>query len=162
MKMDYPKFYKKAIKGSVGGRHLNKRGDAEEFLLKGDPKDTGSDTTVEIFDAEAEKYFKKTNKSAIRNGYLIEISESTLSLDETNAVGDGFLRDLLKQPYTKMKKEVEKFTSPVPVARLLEFAQSENRPVKTVEYLRDTLKKLETSRVTPNKVNIDGVKVTTI
>ena len=159
--MDFPKFYKKAIKGSVGGRRLNKKGDEVEFLLKGDPNDPNIETTVEIFDADGDKFFRKTNKSAISNGYLIEVSESTLSLDETNAVSDGFLRDLLKQPFTKMKKRVDAFTSSVPVARLLEIARSENKPVKTVEYLVSTLQKLESFGVS-TKINLDGVKVTTI
>lgn len=161
----FPKFWKKAIKGCVGGRVLNKRGDEDEFLLKGDPNDPKADTdsmVVEIFDEEAEKYFKRTNKATIVNGYLIEIGEHTMELDEINAVSDGFLRDLLKKPLSKMRPRVDKFTSPVPVSRLLELAQSENKPIKTIDYLKEVITKLEAPNTAKNKADIDGVQVGSI
>jgi len=161
----YPKFWKKAIKGSVGGRMINKRGEYEEFLLKGDPTDPKADTdsmVVEVFDEEAEKYFKKSNKATIVNGYLIEIGEHSIFLDEINAVTDGYLRDLLKKPLSKMRPRVDKFTSPVPVIRLLEFAQVENKPIKTIEYLNEVIKKLESPKSSPTKADIDGVQVGTL
>ena len=111
----YPRIFKKAIKGSVGGTFINTRGEVEEFLLKGDPntKDV-EQVIVEIHDVEAEKFFIKNNKAAIRQGYLVEITEGfEMTLDETNAVSDGFLKDLLKQPFMKMKKRAEEFTSPI-------------------------------------------------
>jgi len=165
MEDSYPKFWRKAIRGSVGGRILNKKGDPEEFLLKGDPNDPNADVdamTIELTDGEAEKYFKKNNKSAIVQGYLIEISEHTLSLDETNAVSDGYLRDLLKKPLSKMKPRVDKFTSPVPVIRLLEIAQEENKQVRTIDYLKEVITKLEGSPTSPSKAEIGGVQVQTI
>jgi hypothetical protein len=162
----FPKFWKKAIKGNVGGRTLNKKGGETEFVLKGDPSDPSADKdnlTVEIFDADAEKYFKRYNKSAIRNGYIIAIGDHVIELDESNAVGDGYLKDLLKQPFTKMKKRVDEFTSSIPVHRLLEFAETDNKPIKTVNYLRDVIKKLEGSGTKiPDTIQGGGVKVTTI
>lgn len=165
MEDNYPKYWKKAIKGSVGGRILNKRKDPEEFLLKGDPTDSNANVdamVVEIHDAEAEKYFKKSNKTAISQGYLIEISEHTLSLDETNAVSDGYLKDLLKKPLSKMRGRVDKFTSPIPVLRLLELAVEEDKPIKTVEYLKATITRLEGTPTIAAKAEVDGVKVSSI
>lgn len=163
---NYPKFWRKAIKGSVGGRTLNKRGDIEEFLLKGDPTDPDSDIdemTLELFDVDGEKFFKKSNKSAVKQGYLIEIAEHTLFLDESNAVSDGYLKDLLKKSFSKMKPDVEKFTSSVPVHRLLEFAEAYNKPIKTIQYLRGVIAKLEGSTNILQGASIDGsVKVSTI
>lgn len=161
---EYPKFWRKAIRGSVGGRILNKRELEEEFLLKGDPHDEKTDPddiTLEIFDPEAEKFFKKKNKTAIKQGYLIEISDHVLTLDNTNNVGDGELKDLLKKPLSKMRPRVEKFTSSVPVTRLLELAIRENQPVKTIEYLKGVITKLEGGHGFPRGAEIDGVKVTT-
>lgn len=160
--MSYPKFWKKAIRGAVGGRMINKRGDEDEFLLKGDPTNPDADVdamVVEIFDEDAEKYFKKTNKSTIVNGYLIEIGDHSISLDEINAVSDGYLKDLLKRPPSKMRPRVDKFTSPIPVQRLLELAEAENKPVKTIEYLKDTISKLESPQTSFKKADIDGVQV---
>jgi hypothetical protein len=158
--MSYPKFFRKVIKGNVGGRVLNNKGNPEEFLLKGDPanSDNFDDITVEIKDEEAEKYFRKHNKSTVTQGYLIEISEYAMILNEVNAVTDGFLKDLLKDPFLKMKKRVEEFTSPIPVHRLLEFAQQENKPIKTIEYINSAIAKLE-STVTPQGIDTDGIKV---
>lgn len=156
----YPRVFKKAIKGSVGGRFINTRGEYDEFLLIGDPASAEIEKiTVEVHDGESEKYFLKQNKTAIVNGYLVEISEGyEMTLDETNAVSDGFLRDLLKQPYMKMKKRVEEFTSPVPVGRLITFARAENKPVKTLEFLQETLKKFD-SKPIPHVAQLGDVKI---
>lgn len=144
---EYPVTYRKAIKGSVGGRQLIKRGDGyveAEFLLQGDPAIADpDDITLEIADEECEKYFTKYNKPAIQNGYLIEVADYVQSVDSTNAVGDGYLKDLLKMPFQKMVKEVKAFTSPVPVYRLLAFAEEDNKPIKTIEFLRETASSLE-------------------
>jgi len=156
----YPRIFRKAIRGAVGGTFINTRGDIEEFLLKGDPhtKDVER-VVVEVHDAEAEKYFIKHNKPAIVKGYLVEISEGyEMTLDEVNAVSDGFLKDLLKQPFMKMKKRVIEFTSPVPVDRLLTFALESNKPFKTIEFLKATLSSF-TKRTLPNVAEIGGVKI---
>jgi len=159
----YPRVFKKAVKCAVGGKILTKRGDAyieEEFLLKGDPVSSPIEKiTVEIADEETEKFFLKHNKNAIVNGYLLEITEGyEMELDEVNAVTDGFLKDLLKEPYAKMKSRVDKFTSPVPVSRILKFAIEADKPYKTIEFLKNTLRKFDTS-VAPSTANLDGVKV---
>jgi len=160
--MEYPIYYKKAIKGSVGGRTLDKKGDMVEFLLKGDPMSDDEDVIVEINDADAEKFFEKTNKTAIAQGYIIRIDEHTLTLDESNAVSDGYLKDLLKQPFMQMKKRVEEFTSPIPVNRLLEFASQENKPVKTVEYIKSAISKLEGGDAKHIGINDGAIKVQSV
>ncbi len=160
MEKKYPRVFKKAIKGSVGGRYINSRGEYEEFLLQGDPNTPDVEkVTLEIYNQEAEKYFIKNNKAAIVKGYLVEITEGyEMTLDEINAVSDGFLKDLLKQPYMKMKKRVEAFTSPVPVERLLAIAKAENKPIKTVEFLQATLIKFN-DKPLPNIAQLDNVKI---
>lgn len=161
---NFPKFWRKAIKGSVGGRTLNKKGDPDEFLLKGDPTDPDADAdnmVVEVFDEDALKYFKRHNKQAVKQGYLIEIADHTINLDETNAVSDGYLKDLLKTPLSKMKSRVERFTSPVPLYRLLELAEADNKPIKTIEYLKSVINKIEGGSFIPQKADMDGVQVTT-
>jgi len=156
----YPRVFKKAIRGSVGGVFLNTRGEIEEFLLKGDPQTRDIEQiTVEIHDEEAEKYFIKHNKNAIVNGYLVEITDGyEMVLDEVNSVTDGYLKDLLKQPYMKMKKRVEEFTSPIPVGRLLTFALAENKPIKTIVFLKESVSKFN-KRGLPNITEIGGVKI---
>jgi len=163
METKYPKIYRKAIKGAVGGRMLNNKGQEEEFLLEGDPaKADLAQIILEINNVDAEKFFVKNNKPALVNGYLIEITDGVeLSFDETNAVSDGYLKDLLKLPYAKMKKRAEAFTSPVPVSRLLTFAVENNKPIRTIEFLRIVLAKLE-DKSAPNVAEIDGVKTSTI
>ncbi len=143
----YPVVYRKAIKGSVGGAILLKRGEGyveSEYLLRGDPATTDPDSlTIEIPDEVCEKFFIKHNKPAIQNGYLIEVSDYSLSLNSANAVSDGYMKDLLKEPFTKFKKRVLEFTSIVPVTRLLDMATETNQPVKTIEFLKETIAKLE-------------------
>ena len=76
MEDSYPKVYKKAIKGTVGGILLNVRGQEEDFLLKGDPQTSDlTQISLEILDAESDKFFVKHNKPALVNGFLIEIAD---------------------------------------------------------------------------------------
>ncbi len=156
----FPRIFKKAIKGAVGGTHINTRNEIEDFLLKGDPATTDIELiTVEVHDKEAEKYFLRHNKAAITKGYLVEISDGyEITIDEVNAVSDGYLKDLLKVPYKKMVKRVNEFTSPVPVERLLVFAVEENKPVGTVDFLRSVVAKFAPKGV-PSTANFDDVKV---
>lgn len=155
----YPKMYRKAIKGSVGGRKLNLRGQEEDFLLVGDPAKTDPMLiTLEINSEEEEKFFIKNNKPALVNGYLIEVSEGTATIfDSTNAVSDGVLRDILKMPYTKMKKSIETFTSPVPLTRLLEIANADNKPIKTIDLIKARLSILK-AQPTFKTIEDDNVK----
>ncbi len=160
--MVYPKLFKKAIKGVVGGRALNKKGDVEEFLLKGDPKRVDLDTiTVEIRNEEEEKFFRKANKATLINGYLIEISDTEITFDTVNAVSDGYLLDLLKKPLSKMKSDVSKFTSPVPLSRLLEFALENNKPVKTIEYIKSVISSLEGNKKPITKIEDGNIRAGT-
>jgi len=156
----YPRVFKKAIKGSVGGRFINDRGKEDEFLLKGDPQSADIELiTVEVKTADDEKYFMRNNKKALIQGYLIEITEGyEITFDEVNSVSDGYLKDLLKVPFASMKKRVDEFTSPIPVDRLLVYALDMNKPVKTIEFLRGALAKL-TNRTVPSTGEIDGIKI---
>jgi len=163
MTNDFPKTYKKAIKGTVGGRYINSRDELSEFLLRGDPTDPKNfdDVVVEVTTAEADKYFKKENKSALLHGYIIEVSEGVeLNLDKSNAVTDGELKDILKQPFTKMKNRVSLFTSSVPVERLLDLSKKENAPIKTVEYISSVLATF-TSKPS-SSINSGDVKVSSM
>jgi len=142
----YPIFYRKVVKGAVSGLCLTKRGDLDEYILKGDPNNSETDIddiTLEIFDEEGEKFFMKKNKGAIKNGYLMQLETHNVEIDETNAVSDGFLKDLLKQPYPKMKKSVGEFTSSTPIRRLLVLAEEDNKAIKTVTFIRKAAENLE-------------------
>jgi hypothetical protein len=166
MEKTYPRIFKKAVKCTVGGKMLLKRGGAyleDEFLLRGDPMSSPVDEiSIEVADAEAEKYFIKHNKNAIVNGYLVEITEGyEMVLDEVNAVSDGFLKDLLKEPYAKLKKRIDKFTSPVPVTRLLDFALADDRPYKTVEMIKAKLAQFNTPATPKKTAEMGNVKVGT-
>lgn len=147
--MDYPKIYKKSIKGVVGGRNLVKRGGAyveETFVLKGDPATAELDKiTVEIEDELSEKYFVKNNKKTIANGYLIETDESGGFVDRTNSASDGQLKDMLKEPFAKLKIRLNDFTSPVPLQRLLDIAIKDNKPIKTIEMIKKAKENIESA-----------------
>ncbi len=163
MEENYPKVYKKAIKGTVGGLVLNARGQEEDFLLKGDPQTSDlTQISVEILDSESDKFFVKHNKPALVNGFLIEIADGPdASFDETNAVSDGYLKDLLKLPFTKMVKKLSEFTSPVPISRLLTFALEGDKPVKTVEIIKTHLSKHD-SKLVGESTGDGSVSVSTI
>jgi len=153
----FPKFFRKAIKGVVGGRKLNKRGDIEEFVLPaGDPNKLDKDEiTIEINNEEEEKYFLKANKATVEKGIVIAVSDYEFTLDKVNSVSDGELKDMLKLPFRRLQKLIDEFTSPVPVARLLELAKQEDKPVKTVQHIESVLRKLGDKTGLPSVVKFD-------
>lgn len=145
---DYPIYYKKSIRGAVSGRSLNARGIEFEFLLKGDPsnpKDDVEEQVIEVPSLEADKFFKRANKDAIRLGYL-EPFEGDLDnyVDTTNLLSSEDIIDILNLSLVKLKEKVKSFTSPIPVQRILDAARLANKPIKTVEFLEskiETIKK---------------------
>jgi hypothetical protein len=112
---------------------------------------------VEVYDAEAEKFFLKQNKAALVHGYLIEISDYETTLDKVNAVTDGELKDMLKLHYMKLKTRIDQFTSVVPLQRLLELAKDADKPIKTVQMIEAAIAKLEAS---PNTAKFSTENVT--
>lgn len=141
--MSYPKFFRKVVKGGVFGVYINSRGNEDEFALKGDPNIVDKeDITLEITDEESEKYFQRQNKGMLVKGYLVEVTDGEIELDETNSVSDGFLKDLLKEPNNKVKKRALEFTSSIPVNRLLVFAEEQDKPIKLIEFIRNRLGEL--------------------
>jgi hypothetical protein len=137
------KTYKKAIRGKVAGRTINRKGDDAEFILVGDPRNPEDDPdlmVIEVYTEDDDVLFRRYNKVAIDRGYLIEEAHD-FSYDSVNSVSDGQLKDMLKESknLVSLRKKVEKFTSDVPVRRLLEFAMEEDRTVKTIEYLKDKI-----------------------
>jgi hypothetical protein len=139
----YPKFFKKAIKGKVGGVLLNSRNEKEEFLLYGDPNSGADSTMIEIPNKEAEKFFLKYNSKTVENGYLIAISDYSINVDTTNSISDGDLLDILKMSPLKLKTKLKDFTSIVPIKRILTFAKAGNKPVKTIGIIEERLKELD-------------------
>lgn len=161
---NYPKYYRKAIKGVVGGRMLGRKGEEFEFLLPaGDPKTMDEDSiTITINSKEEEDYLKKYNKPTIVKGILIEVSEYEMKLDSINAVSDGELKDILKLPFRQMQKKVLEFTSQVPVSRLLELAKSENKQIKTIQFIEQSLTELMDKPANITSITDDNIKATSV
>lgn len=161
----YPKYFRKAIKGVVGGKLMNKRGEIEEFVLrKGDPSAVDPDSiTIEVPDEDAEKFFVKYNKPALQKGILVSVSDYEIRIDPVNSVTDGDLKDIIKMPLKRMEKRVSEFTSPVPIGRLLDLVRAENKPIKTVEMIQNALQILEGSENMPiSEITSDNIKVKSI
>lgn len=160
----FPKSYRKAIKGVVGGRKLSKDGREEEFVLPaGDPKSMDQDSiTIQVNTKEEEEYLKKMNKPAFVKGILISVKDYEMKLDVVNSVSDGELKDILKMPFRQMKKRVLDFTSTVPLSRLLEIARDVNKPIKTIQFIEDAMHELEEKPRENLNIRDDNIKVGTV
>jgi len=155
-------IYKKAIKGKVSGVTIDRRGETVEFLLVGNPSNPNDDVdemVVELFSQEDEKWFKRRNKAALSEGYLIKIEGEIPDIDTVNAVSDGELKDLLRGSYKTMEKKVNEFTSSIPIRRLLEFAVEANKPVKTIQFLTEKISALEGDSSMPLRIQTDDGSV---
>jgi len=136
------KVYKKAVRGKVAVNFINPYGKEETKILYGDP------ARPDIYDEErmivelsqderALKHFMKKNKTLIEGGYLVELSDYELHVDDTNIISDEAIDTLLNKPLTNIKKTVNKFTSSVTVQRIIERAIKNNKSIKLVTYLKE-------------------------
>jgi len=118
--------FRKVTMGRVGGLRLNPiRFTVEEFLLTGDstdPKADPADFIVELWTEAEYRFFIRKNKRLIEKGSLVRTEKGEIVIDTTNQISDEEIDEVLSKPFLALKHKLDKFTSPVPVRRLLSRA----------------------------------------
>lgn len=141
--------YAKAIVGKLGVILFNPlTGTTEERILKGDPRDPSTnidDITVKFWTNQALMFFKNMNRRSIEKGYLVPYNPDEVDSEfvSVNAVTDEEIRDILSQPYFTLDNKLKEFTSPVPVERILRIAEEMNRPIGTINRIKERLVELQ-------------------
>ena len=151
--------YKKTIIGKLAVRYLDPlRGTEAIEILKGDPSKSNDGILFSVWSFPEDRYLRQNNKEHLERGRLIPIdTPGDLELDTTNMVSDEEIEKILLQPHFALKNKLATFTSTVPVQRFLLAAEKLNRPVKTIQYIKEVLSQME--QKVPLSSSIDRIDV---
>ena len=139
------KRYTKTILGIVGGRMLEHRSKGPvDFLLRGDPEADDQfsydDLVLEMYDEEEDKFFRRLNRSHLANGVLVEYSkENTTKEESVNAISITEIDSILEMKPVPLEKALAKFTSNIPLERILSRAQQQEKPSKIIAVITKAL-----------------------
>ena len=137
--------YKKTVLGRVVIRLLEPiRLIPIEEVLSGDPEDNPDSGMVSVWSPSEDKYLQRNNKLHLEAGILIPCEPGELEIDTLNQVTDKDIEEILLKPFLALKNKLETFTSTVPVRRFLIMAEKMNRPIKTLDHIKQVLSEMET------------------
>jgi hypothetical protein len=160
MQEDAPPYasYVKTILGGVVVRFLDPiRMMPEERILVGVPGEAEEDDIViKVWSKAEDVYLRKNNKLHFEAGRLIPYTKEQKEVSTVNQISDEEIELILQKPYFALKNKLEEFTSPVPVRRFLVAAERMNRPIGTINYIKECLSAFETlPEPTSNRVDIE-------
>ena len=154
--------YKKTILGQVAVRYLDPiRMIPWEEILKGDPLNPDQEETwsFKVWSVEEDTYFQLNNKIHLRDGTVVPYTFEEKIDISVNQILDEEIELILQKPFFTLKNKLTEFTSTVPVRRFLAMAEKMNRPIGTVNYIKEVLESMETKGKMTNDittvVNVD-------
>ena len=143
--------YKKKILGKLNVRVLNPFDQKPmHTILQGDPRKKNCPKCfVELWTDKELMYFLRSNRIHLDGGNLIEYTKTLSSKIErtVNNLSDEEIESLVKAPFLKLKKTVEKMTSIAAVSRVVDTAETAGRPEKTMLYLRERLSLMQSGEI---------------
>ena len=147
--------YRKATMGRVLVKYLDPiRLIPLEKVLNGSAEDGKSDEdsyTISVWSEAEERYFQSANKTHFKNGTLIPHTAVVQGSYTVNQISDESIEEILTKPFFTLQAKLKEFTSPIPVRRMLAAAEKLNRPVRTIEYLKETLAQMEQTVPEPSR-----------
>jgi len=141
--------YKKTILGRVAIKYLDPiRLMPEELVLTGNPSNPDEEETwsFKVWSKEEDTYFHMQNKLHLRRGTLVPYTYTEQVDVSVNQISDEEIELILQKPFFALKNKLEEFTSTVPVRRFLLMAEKMNRPIGTVNYIKQVLEEMETGK----------------
>ena len=113
------------------------------ILMKGIPAKNEEGSFVEIWSEKGLMYFLRSprNKKHLTAGRLIEYNRprDTNVQKTANNLSEEELEALVVSPFMRLKSVVESMTTEAALLRIVEAAETANRPEKTMLYLRGKL-----------------------
>jgi len=122
-------FFKRNVDYVVGVRMFI--GDTTGKVL------SGNNPYVVVKESEL-RDFKRANKIAINEALIIPTKEPDWDADSPNAIDDEKAAEIVKNVFA-LKKALVDFTGEVPIRKLLEQAEKQHRPSKTIQLIKDRL-----------------------
>lgn len=121
-------------------------GREETVILKGDVTDPKADKegfTVSLYTDLDVEWFKRANRVAIERGSLVLDTTKAREAFLINSISDEEIERILSEPFFTLKSKLDKFTSPVPVDRILRKAKLMNKTIGTVNAIEKRLAELQ-------------------
>lgn len=119
-------YYIKACVARVGVHVINPmNGEPHEIILKGDITDPDvnvDEVTVALYTEPDREYFLRKNRPLIRQGLLVQYTPEFKEEMMVNAITDEEIKEALSKPFIATRNLLRKFTSPIPVERMLRHA----------------------------------------
>ena len=127
------------------------------------PKDNGGIVLTNkvpyvAIDKKGLRDFKRTNFNAIDNGLIIEVDEPLdVNSISPNSLNDADAAEAVKNTFV-LKKVLASVTSPIPVRKLLNQAQKQERPSKTIKLIEKRLEELDDTEEIMSPAEMQGVE----
>lgn len=139
--------YVKACVGRLAVQRIDPfTGREETVILKGDvtnPKADKEKFTVLLYTDLDTEWFKRANRTLIERGLLVPDTTKAREAFLINSISDEEIEKVLSEPFFSLKAKLDKFTSPVPVDRILRKAKEMNKTVGTVTAIEKRLAELQ-------------------
>jgi len=137
--------YIKAIVGRVGLSIIDPFTKMPtDIILSGTPGEVDDEDIVIVLWTEMEnEYFRRVNKVLLQKGIIAPYTKELVEEISVNEVEEDVLREALSKPYFATKALLDKFTSPVPVMRMLRIAEEMNKSVGTISAIKERLSELQ-------------------
>lgn len=121
-------------------------GEAVTRILKGDTTDPSLDdeeAVVPLYTEYDKQYFLRENKGLIRRGLIVPHTPEHIEEIQVNVITEDELVEALDKPFFAVKALLDKFTSPVPVERLLRKAKELNKTSGVTDAIKMRLAALQ-------------------
>lgn len=147
LKGEVQEWYIKTVRSRVAVQVINPfTGEHEDRILNGDitlPDINLDDCMVPLYTDHDTKYFEQTNHILIKKGLLVPYNPEVEEERLVNAITDEELEEALNKKFFAVKALLDKFTSPVPVERLLRKAKEMNKTHGVITAIETRLAELQ-------------------
>ena len=114
-------------------------------VLVGDPAKCDPESiVVDVWTPAEDRYLKAHNRDHFESGRLVPYDPSnTADKVMVNQITDAEIEALILDSVGRLKRKLSEFTSDVPIRRILAKAEAMNRPVRTINLIKQELARFE-------------------
>ena len=115
-------------------------------ILKGDitiPDADLSDAIIPLYTRYDIQFFKMNNKTLIETGVIVPYTPEFREEQLINSITDEEIVEAIDKPFFAVKALLDRFTSPVPIERMLRKAKEHNKTVGVIAAMEERLSELQ-------------------
>ena len=139
--------YVKACRGRLAVQRIDPfTGREETLILKGDVTDPKADKegyVVHLYTDLDAQWFKRANRTLIERGLIVPDTPKVREAFLVNSISDAEIEQILSEPFFSLKSKLDKFTSSVPVERILRKAKEMDKTVGFINAIEKRLSELQ-------------------